>query len=130
MSGICVNSHNCLLNSCSFVLLIYVRHNCIHPDINAIVLALAVSHLTQQAVSTDMLCNKNAPSRLEPARCRLVSWHNNSVRYFWTSQIAGCLRSVRVGLIKGEETRMSKEAAALTGADVTCLSNDLLLSLL
>lgn len=130
MSGVCLNSHNCLLNSCCFVLLIWVRHNGIHPDINELVLALAMSHLIQQAGNADMLCNRNAPSRSEPVRCRLALRQNKSSRYFWMAQVAGCLRSVRVGLIRGDETRAPKGAAALTGADVTCLSNDLLLSLL
>lgn len=112
------------------MLLICVRHNCIHPDVNEIVLALAMSHLIQQAVSADMLCNRKAPSRSQPARRRLVLRQDKSVRYFWTAHVAGCLRSVRVGLIRGDETWMPKGAAALTRADVTCLSNDLLLSLL
>lgn len=112
------------------MLLISVRHNCIHPDINETVLALAMSHLIQQAESADMLCKRNAPSRSEPARRCLVSRQNKSARYFWRAHIAGCLRSDRVGLKRGDKTRMPRGAAALTGADVTCLSNDLLLSLL
>lgn len=112
------------------MLLISVRHNCIHPDINETVLALAMSHLIQQAESAYMLCKRNAPSRSEPARRCLVSGQNKGTRYFWRAHIAGCLRSVRVGLKRGDKTRMPRGAAALTGADVTCLSNDLLLSLL
>lgn len=112
------------------MLLVSVRHNCIHPDINEIVLALGMSHLIQQAESADMLCKRTAPSRWEPARRCLVSQQNKSARYFWRAHIADCLRSVHVRLKRGGETRMPRGAAALTGADVTCLSNDLLLSLL
>lgn len=46
------------------------------------------------------------------------------------AHVAGCLWSVSVRLTRGDETWMPKGTTALTGEDVTCLSSDLLLSLI
>lgn len=59
------------------------------------------------------LCRDETKAHVIPGQCTLIA-----------------ASSRRVGVISKDETLVLKGAAALTGADVTCLSNDLLLSLL
>lgn len=101
------------------------RENHIRPDGNSIALALAVSRLIKQGGSTDMLCNRKGSQPVGTCEDgvtttqKLKLYQGGSCRWPPPASSRG-----RV------ETSALKGAAALTGADVTCLSNDLLLSLL
>lgn len=108
---------------------IFVVLNYIKLEIIEITFAVTMSHFIKWAPSTVLFCNNSTLSRLEPVRCQQRVITNQSLHYFRGGS-KHLLHQVHVRVLGRDETLMLKGGTALTGADVTCLSNDLLLSLL